>query len=106
MSHGNLERKVVAFDFWPACENCRFFASCKGRPCHPAYPHTWHWGREFAAFADGYLIVRSWVGSWPQGLRLVGNRKGGVGRAVSADRPYPIRRSFTPSDQPSCQILQ
>ena len=32
MSHGNLESKVVAFDFWPACENCRFFASCKGRP--------------------------------------------------------------------------
>src|SRR3989442_6642713 len=63
MSHGNLASKVVAFDFWPACENCRFFASCKVRPCHPAYPHTWHWGREFAEFADGYLIVRSWVGS-------------------------------------------
>jgi len=63
MSHGNLAGKVVAFDFWPACENCRFFASCKIRPRHPAYPHTWHWGRECAAFADGYLITRSWVGT-------------------------------------------
>jgi hypothetical protein len=63
MSHGNLEGKVVAFDFWPACENCRLFEACKVKPCHPAYPHSWHWGREFAAFADGYLITRSWVGT-------------------------------------------
>lgn len=63
MSHGNLEGKVVAFDFWPTCETCVFFESCKIRPRHPAYPHSWHWGREFASFADGYLITRSWVGS-------------------------------------------
>jgi hypothetical protein len=63
MSHGNLEGKIVAFDFWPACENCRFFEACKIRPRHPAYPHSWHWGREFAAFAEGYLITRSWVGT-------------------------------------------
>ena len=63
MSHGNLAGKVVAFDFWPACHNCAFFDACSVRPHHPAYPHTWHWGRECAAFADGYLITRSWVGT-------------------------------------------
>lgn len=63
MSHGNLEGKVVEFDFWPACHNCAFFDACGVRPHHPAYPHSWHWGREFAAFADGYLITRSWVGT-------------------------------------------
>ena len=63
MSHGNLEGKVVKFDFWPACENCRLYAACTVRPRHPAFPHSWHWGREFAAFADGYLITRSWVGT-------------------------------------------
>jgi hypothetical protein len=63
MSSGGLEGKVVGFDFWPACENCRLFEACKARPRHPAYPHTWHWGREFAEFADGTLIVRSWVGT-------------------------------------------
>ena len=63
MSHGNLEGKIIAPDFWPSCETCQLFESCKVRPLHPAYPHTWHWGREFAAFADGYLILRSWVGT-------------------------------------------
>lgn len=63
MSSGGLEGKVVTFDFWPTCETCIFFEACKTKPHHPAYPHSWHWGREFAAFADGYLIVRSWVGS-------------------------------------------
>ena len=63
MSHGNLAGKVVASDFWPTCETCVFFEACQTKPLHPAYPHSWHWGREFAAFADGYLIVRSWVGS-------------------------------------------
>lgn len=56
MSQGNLEGKVVDFDFWPACHNCALFDACSVRPHHPAYPHSWHWGREFAAFADGYLI--------------------------------------------------
>jgi hypothetical protein len=63
MSSGGLEGKVVAFDFWPTCETCIFFEACKTKPHHPAYPHSWHWGREFAAFADGYLITHSWVGS-------------------------------------------
>jgi len=63
MSHGNLAGKVVAFDFWPACENCVLYEACKTKPRHPAYPHSWHWGKEFAAFADGYLITSSWVGS-------------------------------------------
>jgi len=63
MSRGNLEGKVVAFDFWPTCQNCQLFESCKMRPRHLAYPHSWHWGREFAAFADGYLITHSWVGT-------------------------------------------
>jgi hypothetical protein len=63
MSTGNLEGKVVAPDFWPSCETCVFFEACKVRPRHPAYPHTWHWGREFAVFANGYLILCSWVGT-------------------------------------------
>ena len=63
MAHGNLAGKLVPHDFWPACENCRRFVACKVRPQHPAYPHSWHWGREVAAFADGTLTVRSWVGT-------------------------------------------
>ena len=57
MAHGNLAGKLVPHDFWPACENCRRFVACQVRPQHPAYPHSWHWAREFAAFADGTLIV-------------------------------------------------
>jgi hypothetical protein len=30
---------------------------------HPAYPHTWHWGKETASFPDGLLVVKSWVGT-------------------------------------------
>ena len=63
MSKGNLEGKLVARDFWPACENCRFFEACKVQPRHPAYPHSWHWGREFASFPEGELILLSWVGT-------------------------------------------
>jgi len=63
MSHGNLEGKLVAADFWPACENCRLSETCKDQPRHPAYPHTWHWGREFAVFTESALILRSWVGT-------------------------------------------
>ena len=63
MAHGNLAGKLVPHDFWPACENCRRFVVCQVRPQHPAYPHSWHWGRECAEFADGTLIVRSWVGT-------------------------------------------
>lgn len=63
MSTGNLQGQLVARDFWPTCENCRLFEACKVRPRHPAYPHTWHWGREFTQFAEGVLIVRSWVGT-------------------------------------------
>ncbi|HEV8714221.1 MAG TPA: hypothetical protein VGX03_15520 [Candidatus Binatia bacterium] len=63
MSHGHLDGKIAAYDFWPSCENCWLYEACKIRPRHAAYPHTWHWGKEFAAFADGYLILRSWVGT-------------------------------------------
>ena len=66
-SHGNLEGKLVARAFWPACETCRFFPACQTQPRHPAYPHTWHWGSECAEFADGTLIVRSWVGTLASG---------------------------------------
>ena len=63
MSKGKLEGKLVARDFWPTCENCRLFAACQVRPKHPAYPHSWHWGREFASFPEGELILCSWVGT-------------------------------------------
>jgi hypothetical protein len=63
MSHGNLEGKVVSQEFWPGCQNCRYFTACAVRPQHPAYPHTWHWGSDFALFSDGKLILRSWVGT-------------------------------------------
>jgi hypothetical protein len=63
MSTGNLEGKLVASDFWPACENCHSFEACKVRPLHPAYPHTWHWGKESASFPEGELVLLSWVGT-------------------------------------------
>lgn len=63
MSHGNLEGKLVIRDFWPSCENCCRFEACKVRPQHPAYPHTWHWGKETAPFPEGELILLSWVGT-------------------------------------------
>jgi len=63
MSRGNLERKVVALNFWPACENCMHQKTCQSQPKHPAYPHTWEWGAERAVFPDGMLIVTSWVGN-------------------------------------------
>ena len=39
------------------------FQACKIQPRHEAYPHTWHWGREFTSFPEGQLILRSWVGT-------------------------------------------
>jgi hypothetical protein len=60
---GNLENKLVARDFWPACRNCCQFTACHRQPQHPAYPHTWHWGKEAVSFPDGELILRSWVGT-------------------------------------------
>ena len=61
--HDNLEKHLVARDFWPACGNCRHTEACKTHPQHPAYPHTWHWGKEAVSFSDGELILRSWVGT-------------------------------------------
>jgi hypothetical protein len=61
--HGNLEKKIVPRDFWPACSNCRRAEACKTHPQHPAYPHTWHWGKEAVSFPEGELILRSWVGT-------------------------------------------
>jgi len=63
MSYGNLERTIVAFHFWPACENCIYNKECQSQPKHPAFPHRWHWGKESASFPDGELILRSWVGT-------------------------------------------
>jgi hypothetical protein len=63
MSQGGLQGKLIARNFWPTCETCVRFAACQTRPFHPAYPHSWHWGREVAEFFDGTLILRSWVGS-------------------------------------------
>ncbi len=59
----HLAAKIVASDFWPSCENCQLYKACKGEPQHPAFPHSWHWGKEGAEFADGTLILRSWVGT-------------------------------------------
>jgi hypothetical protein len=61
--HGNLEKQLVARDFWPSCSNCRHVEACNTHPQHPAYPHTWHWGKEAVSFPDGELILRSWVGT-------------------------------------------
>lgn len=61
--HDDLEKKLVARDFWPACSNCRHAEACKTHPQHPAYPYTWHWGKEAVSFPDGELILRSWVGT-------------------------------------------
>jgi len=61
--HDDLEKQLVARDFWPACSNCRHAEACKTQPQHPAYPHTWHWGKEAVSFPDGELILRSWVGT-------------------------------------------
>ena len=63
MSTGNIEGKLVSPTFWPTCDNCVRFSACARQPQHPAYPHSWHWGREYAAFPDGDLILRSWVGT-------------------------------------------
>jgi hypothetical protein len=63
MSTGNLEGKIVAPDFWPSCETCVFFEACKMQPKHPAYPHTWHWGKETVSFPEGELVLLSWVGT-------------------------------------------
>jgi hypothetical protein len=60
---GNLEKHLVARDFWPACRNCWHVEACKTHPQHPAYPHTWHWGKEAVSFPEGELILRSWVGT-------------------------------------------
>ncbi len=63
MSHGNLEGKLVPRNFWPSCETCRFFTACQVQPRHPAYPHTWHWGKESVSFPEGELVLLSWVGT-------------------------------------------
>ena len=63
MSQGNLERKVVALDFWPACGNCVRHTTCQTQPKHEAYPHTWQWGADRAVFPTGMLILTSWVGN-------------------------------------------
>lgn len=63
MSNGNLINRLVPSGFWPACGNCEHNEQCKVSPAHPAYPHTWHWGREAITLPEGDLIIRSWVGT-------------------------------------------
>ena len=63
MSHGNLERAVVALDFWPMCENCSHNNECQTQPKHPAYPHTWEWSADRVIFLDGVLLLTSWIGN-------------------------------------------
>jgi hypothetical protein len=71
-ANDGLAGKVVHSNFWPACANCSGFTACARAPKHPAYPHTWHWGVERVRFAEGDLIVRSWVGSSVIGQRHTG----------------------------------
>ena len=72
MAHGNLAGKLVPHDFWPACENYRRFVACTVRPQHPAYPHSWHWAREVAAFDRGGMQT-----AWPhsQSRHVHGGRR-------------------------------
>lgn len=63
MPEDSLSGRLVAKDFWPACKNCFYFMLCKEKPKHPAFPHTWHWARDFVEFPEGDLILRSWVGT-------------------------------------------
>jgi hypothetical protein len=67
MSTGNIEGQLVSATFWPACENCVHCSACTRQPQHPAYPHTWHWAREWVPFPEGDLITRSWVGTSAMG---------------------------------------
>ena len=106
MSSGGLDAKVVAFEFWPSCETCTFFAACKQQPRHPTYPHRWHWGREFAAFTDGYLITRSWVGTAAMGqahtglqvMRWLGSTS--VHHSLTIDATWILSRKRRTSNAP------
>ncbi|MBC8447073.1 MAG: hypothetical protein H8D78_04920 [Chloroflexi bacterium] len=63
MSTGNLIGTIVAADFWPRCENCVRYESCRQQPRHPAFPHTWPWGYEAVYLLNGErLVTLSWVG--------------------------------------------
>jgi hypothetical protein len=82
MSTGNIEGKLVNANFWPACDNCLRFSACARQPQPPAYPHHWHWGREFTPFPDGDLILRSWVGT------------SAIGRPHTGCLSYQVHPSF------------
>jgi hypothetical protein len=63
MTHGNLEQQLVRSNFYPSCQTCQHNRRCQGSALHPAFPHTWHWNREFVPFAEGDLLIQAWVGS-------------------------------------------
>jgi hypothetical protein len=69
MTQGNLQGTLVHPDFWPECNNCELLRSCQRarielmEPRHPAFPHRWQWGNERVRFAEGVLVLDSWVGT-------------------------------------------
>jgi hypothetical protein len=101
--HGKLEQKLVAHHFWPACANCVRFGACRRQPQHPAYPHTWQWSREYATFADGVVILRSWVGSSVIGQPHTGCRSYEVAPEHVRD-PQPQHRCYLALEQEKAQI--
>jgi hypothetical protein len=100
---GKLEQKLVGPHFWPACANCVRFVTCRRQPHHPAYPHTWQWGREYATFTDGVFILRSWVGSSVIGQPHTGCRSYEVAPAHVRD-PQPQQRRYLALEQEKAQI--
>ncbi len=93
MSTGNLTGKVVHRDFWPSCATYTLFTACATRPQHLAYPHSWHWGREFISFPDGDLIITSWVGSTVIGQRHTGCTQYTVAPDY-ASNPHPHHQRY------------
>jgi hypothetical protein len=102
MSTGNIEGKLLNANFWPACDNCLRFSACARQPQHPAYPHHWHWGREFTPFqtaisssgpgwgrapSDGRIQAVSPTRSPPRSSGRCYPRIGAISRS-STKKPY------------------
>ena len=71
-SSGGLNGALVNYGFWPACANCTHVEECKVKPRHEAFPHNWHWAREFREWGENALIIKSWVGSSTFGAEHTG----------------------------------